>query len=128
MRWRILRRHATTMEEHTAIAGTQAKTAELIGQALQQQGKILNEQTAIMGEQFKFCRKIEAKAERARVFSQIFNLRARVEMLRSVPSRIQPSNYTQKCQTRDEHCPNVFCSITSHHERIKSNVFVTLLT
>lgn len=96
MQWKILRRHAKTMEEHTAIAGAQAKTGELIGQALQQQGKILKDQTEIMAEQFKLYKRIEAKAERTKVFDLIFDLRTKTVMLASTLSRIQASNYTQE--------------------------------
>ena len=44
LQFKILGRHAETMEEHKKFARTQAKTAELIGQALVQQSNILDEQ------------------------------------------------------------------------------------
>lgn len=93
LQWRILKRHAVTMEEHTEIAGTQAKALELIGQALQQQGKILDDQVKIMAEQFKFSKQLEAADERTRVFDLVLTLRSRIWLLTSTLSKIQPSNY-----------------------------------
>lgn len=64
---RILRRHATTLEEHTRIAGTQSTTADLIRQALQRQEVILK-------DQFKFQKQLEAQSERRIMFDLITRL------------------------------------------------------
>jgi hypothetical protein len=53
--------------EHTGIAGTQATTADLIRQALQQQEVILK-------DQFKFQKQLEAQAERKVIFDLITQL------------------------------------------------------
>jgi hypothetical protein len=75
---RILTKHGKTMEEHTEIARTQAITAELIGKALNQQEKILADQTQIMDEQFKFQRRIEAQAERRKVYEALFEVHTKL--------------------------------------------------
>jgi len=80
----ILRRHASTLEAHTEIARTQSETAKLIGQALAQQGTVLDEQTKIMAKQFSFQRRVEAQAERTRVFDVVLDLRAKVVRLKEV--------------------------------------------
>src|ERR1700738_3321883 len=51
---------AELLKVHTA----QAETANLIGQALSQQGKVLDEQTKIMAKQFELQRRVESKTER----------------------------------------------------------------
>jgi hypothetical protein len=79
LQFKILRRHAETMEEHKTIAGTQAETAKLIGQALTQQSKILD-------EQFNFQKRLAAQAERGRVFDVVLELRSRVVSLLSLLS------------------------------------------
>ncbi len=93
---KILRRHGETMEEHKAIAKTQADTADLIAKALRQQGEV-------MDEQFKFLRKADAKNERQIVFDLALDVRARVRSLSSTVSSLQPSNYTweDKARVRD---------------------------
>lgn len=73
---RILRRHAGTLEEHTAIAARQEQTAKLIGEALTQQGKI-------MASQFNFQKQLEAQAERKTMFDLIIRLLASVSSLTS---------------------------------------------
>jgi len=94
----ILWKHASTLEAHTEIARTQSETAKLIGQALEKQGKVLeeqtklmsdqgkvlDEQTKIMAQQFSFQRRIEAHAERARVFEVVLDLRTKVVQLNQV--------------------------------------------
>lgn len=62
--WRILRRHRQTMQLLT-------ETAKLIGQALEQQ-------TRIMDEQLRFQSRIEAKMEREKVFEAVLGLQAKV--------------------------------------------------
>jgi hypothetical protein len=79
LQFKILGRHAETMEEHKTIAGTQAETAKLIGKALTQQGKILD-------EQFKFQKRLAAQAEREKVFDLVLELRSRVVALLSLLS------------------------------------------
>ncbi len=96
----ILRRHAATLEEHTDIAGTQAETAKLIGQALDRQAKVLEKQTQIMDEQFRFQRRVDAKQERALVFSSVLDLAARVRMLGEVLSRYHQSNFQDEDSRR----------------------------
>jgi len=72
----ILRRHAGTLEKHTEIAKKQSDTAELIGKALSQQGKI-------MTDQFKFQKQLEAQSERKIMFDLIIELLASVHSLTS---------------------------------------------
>ena len=79
-----LRRHAETLEEHTETAGKQAETARLIGEALNKQEKLLDAQNRIMDEQFKFQRRIEAQADRARVFDLVIDLRAKFVRLKEL--------------------------------------------
>jgi hypothetical protein len=67
---RILTRHAGTMEKHVDIAKTQAEIAKSIGNALSQQG-------VIMEGQLNFQKMVEAKAEREKVFDVVLDLRAR---------------------------------------------------
>jgi hypothetical protein len=62
--WRILSRQRETMERQT-------ETAQLIGHALEQQAKVLD-------EQFKFQRRNEAKIERERIFEAVLALQAKV--------------------------------------------------
>jgi hypothetical protein len=81
LQWKILGRHAATMEEHTGIAGKQAETAKLIGQALDQQGRVLGKQSQIMDEQFNFQKRVEAKSEREKVFEFLLNLHSRFVLL-----------------------------------------------
>jgi|HubBroStandDraft_2_1064218.scaffolds.fasta_scaffold434366_1 hypothetical protein len=71
---RILTRHGKTMEEHAGIAKAQAATAELIGKALNQQEKILADQTRIMDEQFKFQRRVEVQAGRRKIYEALFEV------------------------------------------------------
>lgn len=71
---RILRRHATTLEEHTAIAGTQATTADLIRQAVQQQ-------EAILKDQFKFQQLLQTQAEKRAIFDLMVQLYGSVQTL-----------------------------------------------
>jgi hypothetical protein len=78
---KILRKHGSTMEEHAGIAKAQAATAELIGKALNQQEKILADQTKIMGAQFSFQRRIEAQAAREKVYDSILTLQSSVSLL-----------------------------------------------
>lgn len=71
---RILRRHATTLEENREIAGTQAVTADLIRQALQQQ-------EAILKAQFVFQQRLFVQAERKTVFDLMVQLHSSVQAL-----------------------------------------------
>jgi len=71
---RILRRHATTLEEHTGIARTQATTADLIRQAVQQQ-------EAILKDQFTFQQLLQMQAEKKRIFDLIVQLYGSVQSL-----------------------------------------------
>ena len=92
----ILRRHATTLEEHTKISDTQAETLKLIASASEQQGRVLAEQTKIMDEQFKFQRKVDAKVERGNLFTLVIEAQTSLEGLVSRLSRLQQSNLTQE--------------------------------
>ena len=51
---------------------------------MSEQGKVLDEQTKIMAKQFSFQRRIEAQAERARVFDVVLDLRAKAVRLKQV--------------------------------------------
>ena len=84
---KILHRHGETMEQ-------QARTGELIGQALDQQSKVLAEQTKIADAQFKFQQRIEAKSEREKVFEAILDLHSRFVALMSELSTGAPSSGT----------------------------------
>jgi hypothetical protein len=84
------------MEEHTGIAGSQAKTAELIGQALDQQGKILAEQTTIMDEQVKFQRNVDARVEKGNLLNLVVEVRNILWGLVSVLSSLQQSAPSQE--------------------------------
>jgi hypothetical protein len=95
---KILGRHAETMEEHTGIAGSQAKTAELIGLALDQQGKILAEQTTIMDEQVKFQRSADARVEKGNLLNLAVEVQSRLERLASTLSGLQQSAISQEDQ------------------------------
>jgi hypothetical protein len=95
---KILGRHAETMEEHTGIAGSQAKTAELIGQALDQQGKILAEQTTIMDEQVKFQRSADARVEKGNLLNLVVEVQSSLERLTSALSGLQQSAISQEDQ------------------------------
>jgi hypothetical protein len=81
---RILRRHATTLEQHTRIAATQATTADLIRQALQQQ-------EAILKAQFKFQKQLEAQSERKIMFDLIIQLLTSVY---SLTAKLTVAQYT----------------------------------
>jgi hypothetical protein len=61
-----------------------ARTADRISEAIRQQGKILDDQTKIMEEQFKFQRRVEAAAEKQKVFDLIFSLQTQVMWLESI--------------------------------------------
>ncbi len=102
---KILHKHGSTMEEHRDIARTQADTAKLIGQALDQQGRLLDSQTKIMDEQFKFQRKIEAQAEKAKVFDLVLELRTQFVAVKGVLSaNIAPgTTFTQESREKVEH-------------------------
>jgi hypothetical protein len=98
LQWKILRRHAETMEKHTGIAGIQADTAALIGQALQQQGQIMSEQTKIMAAQLAFQKWMEAKAERTNVFDLLLDVGLRAGALKSTAEQIVLANSTPENQ------------------------------
>lgn len=80
------------LEVHTA----QAATAELIGQALNQQGKVLDEQTKIMEKQFDLQRRTESKIERESVFTSAVEMQAALFVLERRMSRITLSNVSDK--------------------------------
>jgi len=84
---RILGRHAETLEEHTKISGSQAKTAELIGEALGQQGRILAEQTKIMEEQFSFQQRVTMQLETMNVLKFVIAAHRQLVLLDSKISR-----------------------------------------
>jgi len=81
---RILGRHAATMEKQTEISRTQADTADLIGKALTQQGKI-------MTAQFNFQRQLEAQSERKIMFDLIIKLLTSVH---SLTAKLVVAQYT----------------------------------
>jgi len=83
LQWRILRHHGEVMEQHTDIGRIQVKTAQLIGDAIQQQGQILE-------AQFTFQKRIDAKAEREQVFEKIFAVARNVRALSNVLANIPP--------------------------------------
>jgi|ERR1700675_2457409 len=85
----IMGTQATTLQKHAEIAGTQAETLKLIGQALDQQGKILAEQNTIMKEQLQFHEKVDERAERASVLTRAIQVQARLQQLASRLSLIQ---------------------------------------
>ncbi len=83
---RILRRHATTLEEHTEIARTQATTADLIRRALQQQETILK-------DQFKFQQLLQTQAEKKALFDLMVQLYGSVQTL---TTKVSAAPSTQK--------------------------------
>jgi hypothetical protein len=70
----ILRHHGDVMDK-------QAETAQLISQALAQQGTILADQTKIMSAQFDFEKVLHANAERKAIFDMVFALVVSVRQL-----------------------------------------------
>jgi hypothetical protein len=96
---KILHRHSVTMKEHAGISQAQATTAELIGKALVQQGKILDEQTQIMAAQSKFHRMTVAHTQREKVYDDMLDLRTKVMMLISAieaPGRRDPERLSSE--------------------------------
>jgi hypothetical protein len=91
---KILSRHADTMEEHKQIAGAQAKTAELIGQALRQQSSILDDQS-------KFQKRLAAQAERDKVFGLVRELRSSVVVLTRLCS-VTPIHQSNDPENREK--------------------------
>jgi len=91
---RILRRHAATLEEHTAIAGTQATTADLIRQAVQQQ-------EAILKDQFKFQQLLQTQSEKKAIFDLMVQLYGSVQTL---TSKVNAAPSTQKGLTEIMEC------------------------
>jgi hypothetical protein len=83
---------AELLKVHTA----QAETANLIGQALKQQGNVLDEQTKIMAKQFELQRRVETKAERDNLFTVVVDMHGAFVVLERRLSRIQLSDVTQK--------------------------------
>jgi hypothetical protein len=83
---RILRRHATTLEEHTEIARAQATTADLIRQAVQQQEVILN-------AQFNFQQRLQTQAEKKAIFDLMVQLYGSVQTL---TTKVNAAPSTQK--------------------------------
>lgn len=83
---------AELLKVHTA----QAETAKLIGQALNQQGTVLDEQTKIMAKQFELQRRAETKAERNRLFTAMLDMQGSFVALERRLSRIQLSNFTSE--------------------------------
>ena len=59
----ILWQHRRILTGFGETLARQAETAKLIGHSLEQHGRILADHTRIMDEQFKFQKKLEAKAE-----------------------------------------------------------------
>jgi hypothetical protein len=94
LQYKILGRHAETMEKHTEIAGTQARTAESIGKALEQQGNVLGEQTKIMGDQFIFMKTVEIKAEKVQVLDCLIQVQLSFRLLLSALLEIPTQSYT----------------------------------
>jgi hypothetical protein len=122
---RILHRHAATLEEHTKIAGSQAKTAELIGQALAQQGKILAEQTSIMDKQFKFQRKVDAQAERATVLTLVVAVQGRLVTLDSKLSRATSSATPEYRQEVNRHFDALAGAVYECHKAVFLSLHLT---
>jgi hypothetical protein len=91
---RILRRHAATLEEHTRIAGTQATTADLVRQALQRQ-------EAILKDQFKLQRQLEAQSERRIMFDLITRLLTSVYSLTAKLTVVQYTSPREIEEIRD---------------------------
>jgi hypothetical protein len=114
---KILGRHAETMEEHTGIAGSQAKTAELIGQALDQQGKILAEQTTIMDEQAKFQRSVDARVEKGNLINLVIEVQSSLQQLALKLSRLQPSAVSQEDQADLAGCFNTLAGAVTECQK-----------
>jgi hypothetical protein len=86
---RILGRHASTLEENKEIMKTQAETLTLIGQALNQQGRI-------MGEQADFHRSVDARVEKGSLLNLVLDAQTGLEQLSSMLSGLQQSVTSQQ--------------------------------
>jgi hypothetical protein len=78
------------------VLTAQAETANLIGQALNQQGNVLDEQTKIMAKQFELQRRVETKVERDNLFTAVVDMQSMFMALQQRLPRILLSNVTQK--------------------------------
>jgi hypothetical protein len=82
------------------------RLADLIGQALNQQGSILDEQTKIMEKQFELQRRAESKSERDNLLTGVAEMMGAFRLLDQRLSRIQLSNFTRNDENEVTHCFN----------------------
>ena len=121
---KILRKHGATMETHAQIAGKQAETAELIGKALAQQERILDEQTKIMAQQFEFQRAAMGQADRQRAFDSVLSLRKSLDMLISKiqsPGQRYPDRIAEEQRMQTE----LLTQILPLHNALLSTIHLT---
>ncbi len=90
----ILRRHAITLEHHQEIAEEQASTADLIGQAM-------NQQMTLMSDLLKFQKLLETQSERKIVFDLFTQLLTSVYSLTAKLTVVQYTSHQEVEQITD---------------------------